>query len=202
MSQKKMKKESIFQAAEEEFLENGFQGARMENIAKRAEVSKRTLYKYYPSKEDVYEALVEKLFSEVDQALPCEFDSSLGIEVMIEKIVANKLNLLINPDFLNLSKVILQKEMVGKKIDPKMISRLDQGQVHFYEWLEKCRAAGLLRGEFHLDEINLWFHSLVEGLLMWPLILGIKSPPQGDEIDDYKYMIVNSFLKTYVSKNG
>ena len=48
----------ILQAAVEEFSENGFAGAKIEAIAARAGVAKGTVYIYYNTKEEVFEAIV------------------------------------------------------------------------------------------------------------------------------------------------
>lgn len=48
----------IAEAALELFVEHGFAGTRMEAIAKRAGVTKGTLYLYFPSKEDLFRAVV------------------------------------------------------------------------------------------------------------------------------------------------
>jgi AcrR family transcriptional regulator len=51
--------EEILEAALDEFTENGFDAARMEDIAKRAGLSKAGVYLYFPSKIAVLEALIE-----------------------------------------------------------------------------------------------------------------------------------------------
>ena len=48
----------LLDAALSEFFEKGFAAARLEDIATRAGVSKGTIYRYFDSKEDVFEALV------------------------------------------------------------------------------------------------------------------------------------------------
>jgi len=50
----------ILDAALEVFAEKGFAAARMEDIAKRAGVTKGTIYLYFPSKEDVFKSLARK----------------------------------------------------------------------------------------------------------------------------------------------
>lgn len=47
------------EAALEEFTERGFDAARMEDIGKRAGISKAAVYLYFPSKMAVLEALIE-----------------------------------------------------------------------------------------------------------------------------------------------
>lgn len=51
--------ESIQQAAMNEFLEKGFQGASLRQIVKNAGVTTGAFYGYFSSKEAVFNALVE-----------------------------------------------------------------------------------------------------------------------------------------------
>jgi AcrR family transcriptional regulator len=51
--------EEILDAALEEFTARGFDAARMEDIAKRAGLSKAAIYLYFPSKMALLEALIE-----------------------------------------------------------------------------------------------------------------------------------------------
>ena len=51
--------EEILEAALAEFTERGFEAARMEDIGKRAGISKAAVYLYFPSKMALLEALIE-----------------------------------------------------------------------------------------------------------------------------------------------
>lgn len=51
----------VLDAALSEFFEKGFEAARLEDIAARAGVSKGTIYLYFSSKEEVFEALVNSI---------------------------------------------------------------------------------------------------------------------------------------------
>ncbi|MBY0217815.1 TetR/AcrR family transcriptional regulator [Paenibacillus illinoisensis] len=59
--------QKILAAAEEVFAEKGFDGARVDEIAKRANVNKAMLYYYFQSKEQLLRALTEKHFKEMSQ---------------------------------------------------------------------------------------------------------------------------------------
>lgn len=52
--------EEILDAALSEFLEKGFDQARMEDVAARAGISKAGVYLYFRSKDDLLRALIEK----------------------------------------------------------------------------------------------------------------------------------------------
>ena len=57
---KQARPDEILDAALEVFAEKGFAAARMEDIAKRAGVTKGTIYLYFPSKEEVFKSLARK----------------------------------------------------------------------------------------------------------------------------------------------
>ena len=54
----------ILAAAREEFGANGFDGTRMEHIAKRAQVSKQLVYFYFSSKDELYTELAREISHE------------------------------------------------------------------------------------------------------------------------------------------
>jgi AcrR family transcriptional regulator len=66
----KMTRETeIIQAAEKVFRLNGFEEASMDKIAREAQFTKRTLYQYFSSKEELFFAVVQKGFLQLQNAL-------------------------------------------------------------------------------------------------------------------------------------
>ena len=57
----------ILAAATNEFAAKGFDGARVDTIARRAKTNKRMLYHYFGDKKALFEAIVGKLLSEKEQ---------------------------------------------------------------------------------------------------------------------------------------
>lgn len=55
----------ILEAAFEEFADKGFVGARLEDVARRAGVTKGTIYVYFPTKEAVFLAMAEAFSEEM-----------------------------------------------------------------------------------------------------------------------------------------
>ena len=60
---KETRPQELLDAALELFVEKGFAATRTEEVAKRAGVSKGTLYLYYPSKEELFKAVVRQKLS-------------------------------------------------------------------------------------------------------------------------------------------
>ncbi|MDH5359903.1 MAG: TetR/AcrR family transcriptional regulator, partial [Gammaproteobacteria bacterium] len=74
------KRYSIVQAALELFLQHGYGVTSMENVASEAGVTKQTVYRYFPSKETLFVAVMERIRAEESQ--PYRFGSdSLQIEL-------------------------------------------------------------------------------------------------------------------------
>ncbi len=66
---KQARPQELLAAALELFVEKGFAATRSEEVAQRAGVSKGTLYLYYPSKEELFKAMVrESLSSRIAEA--------------------------------------------------------------------------------------------------------------------------------------
>jgi AcrR family transcriptional regulator len=60
---KETRPQELLDAALELFVEKGFAATRTEEVARRAGVSKGTLYLYYPSKEELFKAVVRQKLS-------------------------------------------------------------------------------------------------------------------------------------------
>jgi AcrR family transcriptional regulator len=59
--QKSRRERKILAAAFEEFAKNGYAAARLDNVAKRANVAKGTIYLYFKSKNCLFRAVVQSL---------------------------------------------------------------------------------------------------------------------------------------------
>ncbi|MND47570.1 HTH-type transcriptional repressor NicS [compost metagenome] len=58
-------RENILQAAIAEFVQQGLSGARVDAIAERIHTSKRMIYYYFGSKEQLYVEVLEKLYGDI-----------------------------------------------------------------------------------------------------------------------------------------
>jgi AcrR family transcriptional regulator len=58
-------RESILDAATEVFMESGFSGARVDEIARRAEANKAMIYYHFGSKQRLYREVLLRLFGDV-----------------------------------------------------------------------------------------------------------------------------------------
>lgn len=71
----------IIDAAFEVFGEFGLEGARLDEIARRAGVSKGTIYLYFNSKEELFRAVVESKVVSVIEAAEADFERDSSAEL-------------------------------------------------------------------------------------------------------------------------
>lgn len=72
MGKSDLTKQRILEAAEQEFSEKGLYGARVDEIAAKADINKRMLYQYFGNKEDLYKTVlfhVYKRIADIDALL-------------------------------------------------------------------------------------------------------------------------------------
>lgn len=63
------KEQAILEAAEQEFLAKGFDGARTTSIARTAGVTHAMLHYYFHTKEQLFDRILEKIFGQISEVL-------------------------------------------------------------------------------------------------------------------------------------
>ena len=85
------KRAQILEAASRVFATRAYHLVKMEEVARGARVGKGTLYRYFPSKEDLYLAIVEEAFDLLTRRLEAERETAappaVALRRMIEAIV-------------------------------------------------------------------------------------------------------------------
>jgi len=103
------KQEQIIKGAIEEFSDAGFENARMNNIAAWAEVSKRTVYKYFDGKEALFHAIVDRLVSQLDAGSDLRFDPARPLRQQLWALAAVEGKLFVSRDFMDLVRLVARE---------------------------------------------------------------------------------------------
>jgi AcrR family transcriptional regulator len=105
---KEARPQEILEAALAVFAEKGLSAARMDDIATRAGVTKGTIYLYFPSKNDVFKALLSTHISERLKTLGAMVD---GFEGPTSQLIANVIrfagSVLVNSENVVLPKIVI-----------------------------------------------------------------------------------------------
>jgi len=118
-------KERIIKASQDLAKAKGFYNMKMDELAQQAGVSKRTIYRYFRSKEEVIEASLDTFIAEIDRQIENIMAQDLTASDVI-KAVINKLiiygQFIINPMALNDLRTYYPH--LWKKIDTFRLERL------------------------------------------------------------------------------
>ena len=79
----KLTEEKIFEAATDVFVDKGMDGARMQDIASHAGINKALLHYYYRTKDQLFNAVFEKIAGKVLKKFAPVFEDNLSLEEKI-----------------------------------------------------------------------------------------------------------------------
>mgnify|MGYP005849941461 CR=1 FL=1 len=79
----------IMEAAADEFAESGFGGARMDAVARRAEVNKAVIYYHIGDKKQLYERVLHAVFGEAADRIEAETALAGGPEAKLRSFIRN-----------------------------------------------------------------------------------------------------------------
>ena len=108
------KEQQILEAAEREFLEKGYDGARTTSIAKAADVTHAMLHYYFRTKKHLFERIIDKKMSEIVPLMTHLFgNSTLPLVKRIEEAVSIHFDFVMaNPD---LPKFLINEVLPNKE---------------------------------------------------------------------------------------
>lgn len=86
------RRETILDAALEEFAARGFAATRLDDVARRANVAKGTIYLYFRDKESLFQELVRAMLSPLTGAIQSATVRDLPVRVLVELIVNTFVN--------------------------------------------------------------------------------------------------------------
>lgn len=92
--------EKILAAARQVFIEKGYDGARMQEIANRASINKALLHYYFRSKEKLFMKIFEEAFKQFIPKVGSIIMSDLSFDLKLKKFIETYINLLLDNPYL------------------------------------------------------------------------------------------------------
>ncbi|MGF1680078.1 TetR/AcrR family transcriptional regulator [Photobacterium minamisatsumaniensis] len=175
-----IKQENIICAAIEIFSDKGLDQASMEAISKKAEVSKRTLYKYFPTKESLFSVIVERMLSNVKTLSDIPFDPQQPVKAQLNQLAEKEIELLCSPCFLALARVVMSECIRSKPLANLMLEKFEplDGCYGLTKWIEQGIEAGRL-DVAHPAIASEQFIASLKSVVFWPQLLAhLPAPDQ------------------------
>lgn len=148
MEQKQDADKRILKAALKEFSTYGLSGARMERIAKEANINKAMIFYYFSSKEKLYEVVIRKVFSSVYPKMMELISRNPTADVFLERAVIIYTSIFSrNPDFVKMIMIELIQNpgnITSLMRDLFTKNGMTPGPVHLKDLIEKWYREGAI----------------------------------------------------------
>ncbi len=194
------KRRDILDGAQRVFFDKGFDGASMDEVAKTAGVSKATIYVYFGSKEELFEALVLSVRAKSAEHL-FEVDASLDdLESLLRRIGVSFLTMMVQPDHIRLVRMVMG---VAEKFPRIGQAFFEAGPCHggrrLADLLRKQADMGRLEIQDDLQAAHIFFN-LCHDKTVKGLLFGCNAPPTPEQIAYTVDEAVRVFIAGYGTK--
>lgn len=194
------KRLAIVNAAQDEFNEKGYAGVSMDAIAKRAEVSKRTVYNHFPSKETLFKAIVKQLCDCFSEATSVIYRCDIPLENQLMEIATKELELLQSDKFRNLNRIILGEFIRSPELAAQTLEQFDHQENSFTVWIKAAIEDDRIQ-QVDPDYAGHQFMGLIKATAFWPQLLMNQAFPSSEQQKQIAEDTVIMFLARYQSRS-
>jgi len=166
MEQCNAKQSDILRAAIAEFAKCGVMGTTMEQIAKSAQVSKRTLYKHYANKDELFDEVVCLQLTTINQLNDFSYQHDVPLVEQLKLLGREVIKLTQNEDYLALSRIVIIESMRSKEAADRINLRFKSCEKGLSGWFALAEKAGVLGGLSEKTACSMFYGSLKQ-LAYW-----------------------------------
>lgn len=182
----------LLDAATEVFLRDGYADAHMDEVARAAGMSKRTLYQHYPSKQALFEEVMRDCLAPIglDEEMERHPDLPTALRGMLESVMRQ----LFEPRQVAIFRLVIAE--VNRS--PELAGAFHRaGPGRGAGSLERRLAAEMAQGRLRLSdarEASRMLYGMAIGAAHMFLLLGLPGPPPDAEMSRTVAQAVETFL--------
>lgn len=189
------KREAILQAAIAEFRSSGFEITSMDKIAATAGVSKRTVYNHFPSKEELFAEILNRLWNSITAEQDMPYSPQKPPREQLQALLQAKLHMLADENFLDLARIAIAATIHSPERAQDMVSRMGQREEGLTAWIRQAQADGRLKPvepAFAAQQM----HGLLKTFAFWPQV----SMGQPSLTEEEQTQVIESALDMFLSR--
>ncbi|BDF94127.1 MULTISPECIES: TetR/AcrR family transcriptional regulator [Pseudoalteromonas] len=176
------KHNDVLCVAIEEFAHRGLVGTTMEAIARKANVSKRTLYKHYANKQALFDNVVQLLLSRIEQLQNYHYRSDVAVYDQLKELARLSLALGSDQDYLTLSRIVIIESMRDQQQAARLEEKfLDCGK-GLQGWFAQAHEAGILN-DIPADIAAAFFYGGLKKMAYWEQVIQWKPALDEEKIE-------------------
>ena len=179
MKRTEKKRKDIIEAAIDEFREQGFLGAKTTSIAKKANVSSRTLYRHFDSKEALFEAISEIMLEQNRRMQPVAYDPSRDFVEQLQDALWRYIAVITEETAIGLNRMVLSELIRDLDRSRRFFAETATHDYPMTRLIDEAMDAGVIRRADPVFATNQLL-ALVKNFYFWPeFFLGEDSTPKG-----------------------
>lgn len=182
------------------FLNHGFAGTSMDNLAQKAGVSKATLYNHFKDKHQLFhEVMIWHCQGLTASFSFSDYKGKKSIDERLRSFADSMLKALLKPESIALMRVVIfevgQFPDLGNAIWQGKLPLLDE----FTTFLQAECDSGVLRIK-HVELASRQFFGLIKENLVWPSLMGVVLATSPERTTAVIEASVAMFLSYYANK--
>ena len=155
---KRETRKAIMQAAVQLFSEKGFEKTSIEELARKANIGKGTVYSYFQTKSDILHAFCEDELDSLHHELTTNANQDISLlEQMVSVYMSEFHHITENREF---ARIFMQQTAFPRDVDLKHLEHEDNYLKLLFPLLERAQAKGELRKDLDLLYITGHFYGL------------------------------------------
>jgi TetR/AcrR family transcriptional regulator of autoinduction and epiphytic fitness len=163
------KRQSIIAAAMEEFRDKGYDGSSMDRIAEIAGASKRTVYNHFPSKDELFRAVIDRFGDQLRSLKLIRYDPARSVEEQLSEFADAELAVVEDPAWMGFIKVLLSVFMRDPALARESVSRHMAGEDPMTAWMREAAQDGRLAIDNPALAARI-FSAMLSGAFTWPAV--------------------------------
>lgn len=195
-SQQTKKELEVLTVASDYFLSHGYKGTSINAMARDSGISKESIYRYFSSKKELFEAVILKELSEYEEKLRflnVEFDA-IPLDEALRATAESILGAVMNDRTLALRRLIFQERSRSPDIGEYYY---EIGPQQAYEYLEKIFAAHRQETDFEPEILSHYFVAMALHYTMLQRECGVAKPLSRPRIRSLVASVTEDFLEAF-----
>jgi AcrR family transcriptional regulator len=191
------KRRQIIEGARKAFLDQGFDAASMNDIARTAGVSKGTLYVYFQNKEQLFQAICsEECLSQAEDLFKFDPNDS-DVEATLTRIGIDFVSLVCRPEKASSARTVIA---IAERMPEIGKAYYETGPAQGIALLSDYLKTKVQQGILAIDDCEVVAAQLIEALLaplFKPILFNFGKPPTQERIRYVVGIAVRAFLAAY-----
>lgn len=139
------KRTAILEAAAAQFLARGYEATSMDSIAAAAQVSKRTVYKHFVSKDVLFAEILIQMFDSNGATREVAYQPDKPLRAQLVELLRLKVATMAERSFLDLSRVAIGEVIRGPDNVHALFARLAEREAGVCSWIRSAQEDGKLK---------------------------------------------------------